>query len=100
MASGSACRSLFGGFVQWNSGSIQEPNTSFVFKFAPSLPEIYILIYMFSSARKSISSTDAMSRTKRLPLCLSIEFLNFYLEEWMNFVKIFWKRIILRFFAV
>lgn len=58
LGSGSACRSMFGGFVHWNtSGEVKQ--------LAPDAwwPELSGFVVVFSSAAKSVSSTSGMQTT-------------------------------------
>eukprot|EP01060_Flectonema_neradi_P023430 TRINITY_DN3168_c0_g1_i1.p1 TRINITY_DN3168_c0_g1~~TRINITY_DN3168_c0_g1_i1.p1 ORF type:complete len:397 (+),score=64.59 TRINITY_DN3168_c0_g1_i1:53-1192(+) len=62
IGSGSACRSIYGGFVKWLSGTPTEPNTSKASQFVPHThwPEMQILCLVTKSNMKSISSTKGM----------------------------------------
>ena len=62
--SGSACRSLYGGFVAWRmGGKDEEALDSFAEQVADELhwPEIRALILVVSDAKKGTSSTSGMS---------------------------------------
>ncbi|WWD18362.1 diphosphomevalonate decarboxylase [Kwoniella shandongensis] len=63
--SGSACRSLFGGFVAWREGSDPSGNDSLAEEVAPRdhWPEMHALICVVSDAKKGTSSTSGMQRT-------------------------------------
>ncbi|KAF8326683.1 GHMP kinase [Cantharellus anzutake] len=63
--SGSACRSLFGGFVAWNMGSKADGSDSFAEEVAPQShwPEMHALICIVSDDKKGTSSTAGMQRT-------------------------------------
>ncbi|CAF1468431.1 unnamed protein product [Didymodactylos carnosus] len=60
IGSGSAIRSLYGGFVQWYH---KDPALSECMYPAEQWPELRIVILVFNSKTKPISSTDAMKRT-------------------------------------
>ncbi|WWC95969.1 diphosphomevalonate decarboxylase [Kwoniella sp. B9012] len=63
--SGSACRSLFGGFVAWREGSAEDGSDSLAEEVAPQShwPEMHALICVVSDAKKGTSSTSGMQRT-------------------------------------
>ncbi len=59
--SGSACRSIFGGLVRWNAGDSDD--TSFAEPLTWAGPDLGMVVAVVSSARKSVSSREAMRRT-------------------------------------
>jgi len=63
--SGSACRSLFGGFVAWQMGSSPDGSDSLAVEVAPRdhWPDIHALICVVSDDKKGTSSTSGMQRT-------------------------------------
>ncbi|WVQ81743.1 diphosphomevalonate decarboxylase [Cryptococcus sp. DSM 104549] len=63
--SGSACRSLFGGFVAWREGTSPDGSDSLAEEVAPRehWPEMHALICVVSDAKKGTSSTSGMQRT-------------------------------------
>ncbi|KXN90798.1 Diphosphomevalonate decarboxylase [Leucoagaricus sp. SymC.cos] len=63
--SGSACRSLFGGFVAWEMGSDPSGSDSFAVQVATQShwPDIHALICVVSDDKKGTSSTSGMQRT-------------------------------------
>ncbi|KAI8991687.1 diphosphomevalonate decarboxylase [Mycotypha africana] len=63
--SGSACRSLFGGFVSWEMGEKEDGSDSFAVQVAPEThwPELQALICVVSDAKKGTSSTAGMQQT-------------------------------------
>ena len=63
--SGSACRSLFGGFVAWEMGSSPNGSDSLAVEVAPQehWPDIHALICVVSDDKKGTSSTSGMQRT-------------------------------------
>ncbi|XP_054730440.1 diphosphomevalonate decarboxylase [Anastrepha obliqua] len=62
--SGSACRSLHGGFVRWHSGKLKDGSDSIALPVEPAehWPELHILILVVNDARKKTSSTKGMQR--------------------------------------
>jgi len=63
--SGSACRSLMGGFVAWEQGIKQDGSDSFAIQIAPRehWPDVHALICVVSDEKKGTSSTSGMQRT-------------------------------------
>lgn len=63
--SGSACRSLFGGFVAWQSGTDPSGSDSLAIEVAPRehWPSLQALICVVSDAKKGTPSTAGMQRT-------------------------------------
>lgn len=63
--SGSACRSLFGGFVAWREGHLPDGSDSLAEEVAPRehWPQMHALICVVSDAKKGTSSTSGMQRT-------------------------------------
>lgn len=62
VGSGSACRSIYGGFVKWNQGTAQDGSDSIAEQVASEThwPEIEVLILVVSDHKKSTSSTSGM----------------------------------------
>lgn len=60
--SGSACRSMYGGFVQWIMGLQDDGKDSIAQQVEPEThwPELRILVLVASAARKSVGSTSGM----------------------------------------
>ncbi|KAF2184275.1 diphosphomevalonate decarboxylase [Zopfia rhizophila CBS 207.26] len=63
--SGSACRSLFGGYVRWEQGSTVDGSDSVAFQVAPAehWPGMRAVILVVSAAKKGVSSTTGMQTT-------------------------------------
>lgn len=63
--SGSACRSMFGGFVAWEMGTRADGLDSIAVQVAPRehWPEMQALILVVSDAKKGTPSTAGMQRT-------------------------------------
>ncbi|CAO1623238.1 unnamed protein product [Sympodiomycopsis kandeliae] len=63
--SGSACRSLFGGFVAWQGGAKADGSDSLAVEVAPRehWPDLQALICVVSDAKKGTPSTAGMQRT-------------------------------------
>jgi len=63
--SGSACRSLQGGYVAWNAGSEVDGSDSVAYEVAPAShwPEMRALILVASAEKKDVSSTAGMQAT-------------------------------------
>ncbi|XP_062860561.1 diphosphomevalonate decarboxylase isoform X2 [Trichomycterus rosablanca] len=60
--SGSACRSMYGGFVQWKMGERQDGIDSVAEQVAPEShwPELRVLVLVVSAERKPVGSTSGM----------------------------------------
>lgn len=63
IGSGSACRSLWQGFVEWHVGASADGMDSFAEPLPFEWPELYIGILSLSDKEKAISSRQAMQRT-------------------------------------
>ncbi|KAK3626750.1 diphosphomevalonate decarboxylase [Elasticomyces elasticus] len=63
--SGSACRSLFGGYVAWNQGTQLDGSDSVAYSVAEQAhwPEMRALILVASAEKKDVSSTSGMQAT-------------------------------------
>jgi diphosphomevalonate decarboxylase len=63
--SGSACRSLMGGFVAWEMGQAADGSDSLAVEVAPRAhwPDLHALICVVSDDKKGTSSTSGMQRT-------------------------------------
>lgn len=63
--SGSACRSLFGGYVGWEQGTEVDGSDSKAFQVAPAehWPNMRAVILVVSAAKKGVSSTTGMQTT-------------------------------------
>jgi diphosphomevalonate decarboxylase len=64
LGSGSACRSLWQGFVEWHAGKRDDGMDSFAEPLtSPAWPELKIGLLVLTSAQKPIGSREAMQRT-------------------------------------
>ncbi|GAA5981438.1 hypothetical protein JCM11641_004763 [Rhodosporidiobolus odoratus] len=63
--SGSACRSMFGGYVAWEQGSRDDGSDSVAVEVAPAdhWPDMHALILVVSDKKKGTPSTAGMQRT-------------------------------------
>ncbi|KAF1814514.1 diphosphomevalonate decarboxylase [Eremomyces bilateralis CBS 781.70] len=63
--SGSACRSLFGGYVAWDAGTAADGNDSVAVEVAPAShwPEMRALVVVASAEKKGVPSTAGMQQT-------------------------------------
>ncbi|MBI5549637.1 MAG: diphosphomevalonate decarboxylase, partial [Deltaproteobacteria bacterium] len=63
--SGSACRSIEGGFCEWLKGSAEDGSDSYAVQVAPEThwPDMRMVVAVCSDAAKKISSREAMRRT-------------------------------------
>ncbi|OAA41052.1 diphosphomevalonate decarboxylase [Metarhizium rileyi] len=63
--SGSACRSLFGGYVAWRMGNKEDGSDSMADLVAPAShwPNMRALILVASASKKGVSSTSGMQQT-------------------------------------
>ncbi|NWZ72210.1 MVD1 decarboxylase, partial [Acrocephalus arundinaceus] len=60
--SGSACRSMFGGFVQWQRGERPDGTDSLALQVAPEThwPELRVLVLVVTGEKKPVASTAGM----------------------------------------
>lgn len=65
LGSGSACRSIYGGFVRWNKGLKPGGEDSIAVQIAPAShwPEMRVLILVVSDDQKKYSSTSGMRQS-------------------------------------
>ena len=63
LGSGSACRSLWQGFVVWNKGVLDNGMDSFAEPLSIDWPELMIGLWCFSQDKKIISSREGMQHT-------------------------------------
>ncbi|CAL1547706.1 unnamed protein product [Lymnaea stagnalis] len=63
--SGSACRSIYGGFVAWNMGELEDGSDSYAVQVAPEAhwPEMRTLILVVNDQKKDVGSTEGMQTT-------------------------------------
>lgn len=60
LGSGSACRSMWDGFVQWDAGSSADGMDSFAYPLNTLWPELRIGLLLIDSRQKLVSSREAM----------------------------------------
>lgn len=63
MGSGSACRSLFDGFVEWEPGTREDGLDSYAIPLPHDWPDFRIGLLTVSEAPKPVGSTEGMKRT-------------------------------------
>ncbi|EFA74532.1 diphosphomevalonate decarboxylase [Heterostelium album PN500] len=65
IGSGSACRSVYGGFVKWEMGAESDGSDSIAVQVAPEThwPEMNIIVLVVNDKKKETSSTDGMQRS-------------------------------------
>lgn len=65
VGSGSACRSIMGGFVRWHMGCKPDGSDSVAKQIVPAShwPEMRILLLIVNDSRKKVSSATGMKRT-------------------------------------
>ncbi|MDY0407136.1 diphosphomevalonate decarboxylase [Virgibacillus sp. 179-BFC.A HS] len=62
--SGSACRSIYGGFVEWQQGSKQDGSDSYAVQIAPKdYWDVRVAAVVLSDKSKTVSSREGMTRT-------------------------------------
>src|SRR5699024_4397813 len=62
--SGSACRSIYGGFVEWKKGTMSDGSDSYAVPIAPAEHwDIRVAAVVLSSAEKKVLSREGMKRT-------------------------------------
>jgi diphosphomevalonate decarboxylase len=64
LGSGSACRSLFEGFVEWRAGKMADGMDSFAEPLPARWPDLRVGLVVISQQEKPIGSRDAMARTR------------------------------------
>lgn len=65
MGSGSACRSLWQGFVEWHRGERDDGLDSFAEPLPYSFPDLAIGLHILTTAEKAIGSREAMNITTK-----------------------------------
>ncbi len=67
MGSGSACRSVFGGFVEWRMGSKKDGSDSYAVQIAPAShwPALRNVIAITDPEKKKVGSADGMEITTK-----------------------------------
>ena len=78
--SGSACRSMYGGFVAWERGEREDGSDSLAIQVAPHThwPELQVIILVVSDQKKPVSSTLGMSTTVQTSSLLKVHFANYF----------------------
>ncbi|XP_066274886.1 diphosphomevalonate decarboxylase-like [Branchiostoma lanceolatum] len=63
--SGSACRSMYGGFVEWTMGKMEDGSDSIAKQIAPAehWPELRVLVAVVNAGKKAVGSTEGMQTT-------------------------------------
>lgn len=69
--SGSACRSLFGGFVQWQRGADHETSKAAPVVNHKHWPEMRVIICVINDQKKDVSSSEGMLRSVKTSQLLS-----------------------------
>lgn len=74
LGSGSACRSIFGGFVEWEKFN-EEHNDSIAKQFVDESywKELNVLLLIVSDKRKDVGSTDGMKYSKETSKFLEVK---------------------------
>ncbi|MCX6998364.1 MAG: diphosphomevalonate decarboxylase [Kiritimatiellaeota bacterium] len=65
LGSGSACRSLYRGFVEWHAGQARDGMDSYAEPLAATWPDLRMGLLLLSEKEKPISSRQAMQQTCR-----------------------------------
>lgn len=63
LGSGSACRSIWHGFVEWNAGIREDGMDSYAELISEHWPELCVGLLVMDDREKKVSSRDAMQRT-------------------------------------
>lgn len=65
LGSGSACRSIYGGFVQWQKGVNLDGKDSIAVQVAPAShwPDLHVLVLVVNDCKKKVGSTSGMARS-------------------------------------
>ncbi len=63
IGSGSACRSIFNGFVLWNKGRLVDGMDSYAHSIAPAWPDLRLGVVVVNKNEKHTSSRDGMNHT-------------------------------------
>lgn len=85
LGSGSACRSVYGGFVIWKKGKEKDGSDSRAEQIAPAShwKQMKIIILVVNSGRKAVGSSAAMQRSVKTSDFLK----NFAIDERVNDLK-------------
>ncbi|BCS94066.1 diphosphomevalonate decarboxylase [Metallosphaera javensis (ex Sakai et al. 2022)] len=91
IGSGSACRSMFGGFVKWNKGDLDSGEDSFCEEIFPPnhWPELVDIIAIFGEEKKKVSSRSGMENTTATSSLMKcrLEFVKETFEEVVNAIR-------------
>lgn len=68
LGSGSACRSIYNGFVEWHVGEKEDGSDSYAEHLNVSWPELCLGILTLSKDKKEMSSRSAMQHTQKTSL--------------------------------
>lgn len=65
IGSGSACRSIYGGFVHWQKGTLDDGSDSRAVQIVPDdhWPEMHVIILVVNDQKKKVSSSLGMARS-------------------------------------
>lgn len=63
LGSGSACRSVYDGFVEWHHGKQSDGMDSYATLINDPWPQLYLGLCIVSKAKKAVSSREGMQRT-------------------------------------
>lgn len=94
LGSGSAARSIPGGWTRWHAGSLPDGSDSFAESFAPAdYWPLDVFVIQVTDAPKSVSSSECMK------MCMDSPFWNVFVEESKNEADLLQQTVIHRDFA-
>jgi diphosphomevalonate decarboxylase len=85
LGSGSACRSIYGGFVHWQKGVNLDGRDSIAVQVAPAShwPDLHVLILVVNDGKKKVASTRFVLILKCAKFELFImNFMNSFFKQW------------------
>lgn len=90
MGSGSACRSMYGGFVAWEMGSLADGTDSKAVQYEDEnhWPELQILILVVNDQKKETSSTGGMETSVKTSQLLQVLLLGASIKRFIFFFLI------------